>query len=178
MEIMIRDLLSYCRALNGSAKAAQAVESDAVLETALGNLQRMIEETGAEITWDELPAVFVQEIHLLQIFQNLVSNALKYCGDERPRVHISATQDEGQWVFSVADNGIGISSQFQERIFGVFKRLGHRDVPGSGIGLALCKRIVEHYGGRIWVDSEVNRGATFFFTVPLEGNKAHEFQYA
>jgi signal transduction histidine kinase len=178
MEIMIRDLLLYCRALNGPAKVAQAVESDTVLENALRNLQRMIEETQAEITWNDLPAVFVQEIHLLQIFQNLVSNALKYRGEEPPRVHISATHQEGQWVFSVADNGIGISSQFRERIFGVFKRLGQRDVPGSGIGLALCKRIVEHYGGRIWVDSELNRGATFFFTVPLEGNKTHEFQYA
>jgi len=178
MEIMIKDLLLYCRALNGPVKVGQAVPSDTVLETALRNLQRTMEETQAEITWDELPAVFVQEIHLLQIFQNLVSNALKYRGEDPPRVHISATQHDRQWVFSVADNGIGIPSQFQERIFGVFKRLGQRDVPGSGIGLALCKRIVEHYGGRIWVDSEVNRGATFSFTVPLEGNKAHEFQYA
>src|SRR6185437_15637666 len=110
----------------------------------------------------------MHETHLLQIFQNLISNALKYRSGERPSVQIGATYEGGKCIFSIRDNGIGVSPQFHQRIFGVFKRLGEREAPGSGIGLALCKRIVEHYGGRIWVDSEVNQGATFFFTAPLD----------
>jgi signal transduction histidine kinase len=108
---------------------------------------------------------------MMQLFQNLISNGLKYRAKERPpQIDISAEQYNDGWVFSVKDNGIGIAPEYHERIFGVFKRLHGRDVPGTGIGLAICKRIVDHYGGRLWLESEVGQGSTFFFSFPIDND--------
>ncbi len=179
MEVMIRDLLAYCRALDGDAAPQQPAESAAVLENVMQTLSARIEETNAAVTSDPLPPVAMEATHLAHVFQNLIGNALKYRSTaEPPRIHIAAAYNGRECIFSVRDNGVGISPQFHARIFGVFKRLDRRDPPGSGIGLALCKRIVEHYGGRIWVDSDVNRGATFFFTVPLDRMTFDEQQCA
>lgn len=178
MEGMIKDLLAYCRSLDGSALPANPVNSTAALENALRNLKLVSEETGAEIKWDDLPPVAMHETHLLQVFQNLISNALKYRGARPPRIQIAAVRQGSECVFSVQDNGIGIAPQYHDRIFGVFKRLGNGTASGSGIGLAICKRVIEHYGGRIWVTSELNKGATFFFAAPLERVTEHELHCA
>ena len=178
MEGMIRDLLTYCRALDGSALPIKPGNSAAVLENALKNLKLIREEMGAEITWGDLPPVSMHETHLLQVFQNLIGNALKYSGGKPPRVEIAATCQGDECVFSVRDHGIGIAPQYHERIFGVFKRLSSGTASGSGIGLAICKRVIEHYGGRIWVSSELNKGATFFFTAPSERVTRHELHCA
>ena len=136
------------------------------LEGALGNLQASIDESGAVVTHDPLPTLQGEPVHLQQIFQNLVSNAIKYRGPQPPRVHIGAVHRNGAWEFSVRDNGIGIEPRYQEQVFGLFKRLhsGTR-YSGTGLGLAICKRLVERYNGRIWVESKPSEGATFFFTL-------------
>ena len=115
---------------------------------------------------DELPVVNADETQLIQVFQNLIGNALKFRGGEAPRVHVSVERRSGDWLFSVRDNGIGIAREFHPRLFQIFERLHGKDVPGTGIGLALCKRIVERHGGTIWVESEEGQGATFRFTLP------------
>jgi signal transduction histidine kinase len=120
------------------------------------------------------------QVQLVQLFQNLISNAIKYSGERSPKVHIGVTELSSEWAFSVADNGIGIDPRYHERIFGVFKRLHGRDVPGTGIGLALCRRIVEHHGGRIRVESTPGQGSTFHFTLaktnPREDENASMFE--
>jgi light-regulated signal transduction histidine kinase (bacteriophytochrome) len=132
------------------------------------SLRGPIEEAGATVIAGELPMVAMHKGRLAQVFQNLVSNAIKYRGTEAPRVHIAAEERDGWCIFSVADNGIGIAREFAEQIFGLFKRLHHQDeYPGSGIGLAICQRIVEQYGGRIWLEqSAPGRGSTFCFAIP------------
>ena len=165
MEMLVRDLLAYTQV----QKQEDAEESDAerALAGALANLANAIAESGASVTHSALPRVSVHQVHLQQLFQNLVGNALKYRSEKTPVVHIAAEERNGQWLFSVRDNGIGISPAFHERVFGLFKRLHARDeYSGTGIGLAICKRIVERYGGRIWVESEPDKGWTFFFTLP------------
>jgi signal transduction histidine kinase len=125
-----------------------------------------IQEARALVTRDHLPSVRGHEPHFVQLLQNLISNAVKYRGENPPQIHVSA-ENQGQfWRFAVADNGRGIAREYHEHIFGVFKRLHGRAIPGTGIGLAICQRIVQRNGGRIWVESEVNRGATFYFTLP------------
>ena len=143
------------------------------LQHALSSLAEAIRENDATVTCDPLPQVYMGEAHLQQVFQNLIGNALKYRTEEPPRIHISAADQRTAWRFSVQDNGIGIDPQYKEKIFGVFKRL-HRDqkYSGTGIGLAICQRVVERYGGRIWVESEPGKGATFFFTVPEQAQRA------
>ena len=163
---LINDLLAYTRAGVLESSVGKA-SSSAVLQRVLSSLAEAIRESGAEITADPLPDVYIAETHLQQLFQNVISNALKYRRDEALRIHISATQQGATVRFSVQDNGIGIDPQYKEKIFGVFKRL-HRDqkYSGTGIGLAICQRVVERYGGRIWVESLPGQGATFYFTVP------------
>lgn len=146
----------------------EPTDVDAVIEDVLADLRLQIEETDSTITVDELPTVTADREQLTQIFQNLISNALKYSGDEPPRVHVSAERSDVAWKFSVADEGIGIDSEYRDRIFTEFEQL-QTDLGESGaggIGLALCERIVKSQGGDIWVDSDPGEGSTFYFTIP------------
>ena len=138
------------------------------------NCKTAIDESHAIVTSESLPTVSGQEPHFVQLLQNLVSNAIKYRSDRPPQVHVLAQQQGRFWQLAVADNGIGIDPEYHEQIFGVFKRLHGKNISGTGIGLAICKKIVDRYGGRIWVESEPGKGATFYFTLPAEkGAKAH-----
>jgi PAS domain S-box-containing protein len=167
MEMLVRDLLAYSRVTKASENEPETVDSTLVLSELLDTLQNVIRETQATIISDPLPAIKIPKVHLQQVFQNLILNALKYRSSTLPQVHISAKRDGASWLFVVNDNGIGIAPEYHETIFGLFQRLHSKDkYPGTGIGLAICKRIVERYGGRIWVESEIGQGATFFFTVP------------
>jgi len=163
---LINDLLAYTRA-GMLESSVTRVDSMVVWQHTLASLAEAIRENDATVTCDALPEVYMTEAHLQQVCQNLVSNALKYRTQDPPRIHVSAVNLGNAWRFSVRDNGIGIDPQYKEKIFGVFKRL-HRDqkYAGTGIGLAICQRVVERYGGRIWVESESGKGATFFFTIP------------
>lgn len=168
MDALVNDLLAYTRAgETGDNGAKEKTSASDALQTALSNLLNVVMETQAEITYEELPELNVRRVHLQQLFQNLIGNSIKYRSKEIPRIHISAHKKENTWLFSVKDNGIGIEPEYRERVFGIFKRL-HREeeYPGTGMGLAICQRIVERYRGRIWVESEFGRGATFFFTLP------------
>jgi light-regulated signal transduction histidine kinase (bacteriophytochrome) len=138
-----------------------------VLANCLEGMRAAIDESNTRIEFNGLPRVRVEYIHLQLIFQNLISNAIKYRSQEAPHVRIVAFEEGGQCRFSVSDNGIGIDTAYTEQVFGVFKRLHrHDEFEGSGMGLAICKKIVERYGGRIWVESSPGKGSTFFFTVP------------
>jgi PAS domain S-box-containing protein len=167
MQGLIRDLLAYSRA-GTNGKALHEVSVENALKEALANLRATIDQSGAVVTHDALPAIKTDETQLSQVFQNLVGNAIKYHGTEVPRVHVSATKNGGnEWTFSVRDNGLGIDPQYFERIFILFQRLHGRDeFEGTGIGLAICKKIVERLGGRIWVESQPEKGATFYFALP------------
>ncbi|HEX3044554.1 MAG TPA: ATP-binding protein [Bacillota bacterium] len=173
MKTLIDDLLKYSRIGNAS-KTFEKVDCGEVLNLALTNLQIAIEESGAVITHDELPSLAGDSAQLIQLFQNLLSNAIKYRSEEPPRIHIGTVRKNGEWTFAVSDNGIGIDPQFFNKIFIIFQRLHGRDskYSGTGIGLAICKKIVEHHGGRIWVESEPGKGSTFYFTI-LEGMEGH-----
>jgi light-regulated signal transduction histidine kinase (bacteriophytochrome) len=167
MEALVRDLLTYLQASTPNSEPVPKADPNRALEDALVTLHAVIEESGASITSIQLPTVRIHEVHLQQLFQNLLGNAIKYRSDTPPRIVIGAEQSEKGNVFFVKDNGIGIDPKYKEQIFGLFKRLHTtNEYSGSGIGLALCKRIVERYGSRIWVESELRRGATFFFTIP------------
>ena len=168
MSVLIEDLLAYTRATKYEEGPASKVDSARVLATVLETLRVPIEEAAATVTAAELPIVAIHECRLAQLFQNLISNALKYRSKEVPRVHVTAAERDGWCVFSVVDNGIGIDERFADQIFGLFKRLHGRDeYPGSGIGLAICQRIVEQYGGRIWLEKSVpGGGSTFSFALP------------
>jgi len=166
MHALINDLLAYSRA-SRRAEPFKAVECSTVFDVAMSNLQAAVEESGATVTRDALPSVMGDTTQLTQLFQNLIGNAIKFRGEEPPRVHVSAVHDDHRWTLSVTDNGIGIDPQYADRIFVIFQRLHTREAyPGTGIGLALCKTIAERHGGRIWVESEVGKGATFSFTLP------------
>ena len=167
MQQLINDLLAYSRA-GSNRKKPQKISSELALKEALVNLQGAIAESGATVTHGFLPEVTMDDTQLTQVFQNLIGNAVKYRGVEAPRVHISATTDaQTETVFSVRDNGLGIESQYFERIFVLFQRLhGRGEFEGTGIGLAICKKMLERLGGRIWVESQTNLGSTFHFSVP------------
>ncbi len=168
MSEMLRDLLEYTRTASDAEERSEITGPGFVLENSLADLQALIRENRAVITYEPMPEIAVRDIHLRQLFQNLITNAIKYRNEEPPRIHVSATASESSCVFSVADNGIGIAPEHRDKIFGIFQRLhGRGKYAGTGIGLAICKRIVERYGGRIWVESEPNHGTTFFFTLPL-----------
>ncbi len=163
---LVSDLLAYTTASMAELSDAP-VDSSAVLQSALASLAEAIRENQATVTYDALPKIGMGAAHLYQVFQNLIGNALKYRGPDPPCIHVSAARADEVWRFSVKDNGIGIDPQYSEKIFGLFKRLHHdRTLSGTGIGLAICQRVVERYGGRIWVESEPGKGATFHFTVP------------
>jgi PAS domain S-box-containing protein len=169
MQAMVKDLLAYSRAVVLEEDAILLADPNAVLADVLSNLSTLIEEKRALIMAETLPPLRMSETHLLQLLQNLISNSVKYSGNRQPQIHISAASRAGECVFAVKDNGIGIAPEFRERVFGVFKRLHSKDIPGTGIGLALCKRIVEHYGGRIWIESNGEDGTSVLFTPPLAG---------
>ena len=174
MEQLIADLLRYTTAISGEGNVT-LVNSEEAVRQAIDALASTITQCEAQITVRELPRVQAFQPHLVQMFQNLIGNALKYRDPGRqPQIIVSATEEDGVWVFSVEDNGIGIRADYHDRIFGVFKRLHRRsEIEGTGIGLAIVKRIVEHYGGRIWVESEERRGSRFRFTFPVQ-QKAKE----
>jgi light-regulated signal transduction histidine kinase (bacteriophytochrome) len=148
-------------------KSFEALDCLEVLGEALSMLERSISDRRAVITYTPLPKLKADRAQLLQLFQNLIDNAIKYCPDDTPAVHIAADRAGRTWTFSIKDNGIGIAPENFERIFEIFKRLHtHEEYPGTGIGLALCKKIVERHGGSIWVESDVGQGTTFYFTLP------------
>ncbi len=165
MEELINDLLTYSR-VSTNAKELETVALDQVIQDVISNLRTAISDSGAEVTSDPLPSMKLDPWQVGQLFQNLIANSLKFHGTESPKVHISAVETSGTWEFAVRDNGIGIDPKYFDRIFVVFKRLHSRDeYPGTGIGLASCKKIVERHGGTIWVESTVGRGTTFRFTL-------------
>jgi len=168
MEMLLKGLRDYWAVNDGKPEENVAVDCNQVLEEALAFLQARIQETAAVITHDPLPTVTAEQVPLMLLFKNLISNALKYTRPgEPPRIHISAQHDANLWSFSVRDNGIGIEAQHLENIFVPFKRLhAAEEVPGSGLGLAICQRIIGRYRGRIWVDSTCGQGSTFHFTIP------------
>jgi light-regulated signal transduction histidine kinase (bacteriophytochrome) len=180
MEILISDLLAYAQ-VTSSGQSFKPVHCAKIINSALSNLQADIEAHGAVITCDDMPIVQGDEMQFVQLFQNLIGNALKYRGEQPPRIHISAKrtsalqpeetalQSENKigWLFSVEDNGIGIDPVYLDQVFVLFKRLHHGDkYSGTGIGLAICKKIVERHNGCIWVESEPGKGSTFYFTIP------------
>jgi signal transduction histidine kinase len=165
MQTLIDDLLEYSR-VGRSRKPFQLTDCNHAVEQALANLQGAIRETQAVVTVSELPAVMGDISQLVQLFQNLVGNSIKYRHDAPPVVHITACKQEKDWLFSVSDNGIGIATQHQARIFQIFQRLHtQKEYSGTGIGLAICQKIVERHGGYIWVESKPGQGSTFYFTV-------------
>jgi PAS domain S-box-containing protein len=166
MEQLLRDLLAYSQAGNSSEGPARPVDCDSVLEKVMFNLQTAIEQNGASVTWSDLPTVPAHEVRMVQLLQNLIGNAIKYRGLEAPKIHVHAERRQANWLFCVQDNGIGIDPEYAQQIFGVFKRLHGHNYPGTGIGLAICQRIIERYGGRIWVESTVGEGSRFYFTLP------------
>ena len=169
MRELLADLLSFTEAGAERGEATERIDLNTILEKVKQNLKQAIEECGAVVTSGDLPTVHGQDARFVQLFQNLIGNAIKYCGEPPPRIHVSAEQRNGEWRFAVADNGIGIAPEYHQAIFGVFKRLHGKAIPGTGIGLAICHRVVERYGGRIWVESQVDQGATFYFTLPMSG---------
>jgi signal transduction histidine kinase len=167
MQQMIQDLLSYSR-VNTHGNPPSPTHVEEVLGQVFNNLRLAIEESGARITHESLPVVAADGTQLVQLFQNLIANAIKFCSTLPPQIHVSAEKKDPYWVFSVRDNGIGLDPDFTDRIFTIFQRLHtHKDYPGTGIGLAICKRIVERHGGSIWVKSEPGVGSTFYFTLPV-----------
>ncbi|MCH8011563.1 MAG: response regulator [Candidatus Marinimicrobia bacterium] len=173
MRELINDLLAYSR-VSTHRKPLQPTACSSILTRVLDNLMVPIKERGAVVTHDTLPELVADATQLTQLFQNFISNSIKFCGDKQPKIHIGVEQKDGEWLFSVRDNGIGIDPQYAERIFLIFQRLHSRsEYPGTGIGLAICKKIVERHGGRIWLESEPGKGATFYFTIrDLRGNSS------
>jgi len=166
MQQLIDDLTAYSR-VDSRAKPPEEVDAGRVVDEVLAGLKTSMDETGAVVTRNQLPTLVFEPAHLRQLLQNLISNAIKYRGGRTPRIHVSARGEGDAWVLSVRDNGIGIKPQFHQRIFEIFKRLHSRaDYPGTGMGLAICRKIIERGGGRIWVESEPGVGSTFYFSVP------------
>jgi signal transduction histidine kinase len=169
MKTLINDLLAYSRVGTWGRELAPT-DTAGAFKAARANLLMAIEESGAKVTADELPTVMGDESQLVQLFQNLMANAIKFRGEGPVKVHMGAEQRDGEWLFSVRDNGIGIDPQYAERIFIIFQRLyGKTEYPGTGMGLAVCKKIVERHGGKIWIESEPGHGSTFYFTLRPAG---------
>jgi light-regulated signal transduction histidine kinase (bacteriophytochrome) len=163
MKSLIKDLLEFSRA--GNAKFRE-VDIGSLLNHALGNLKTTVDESGAKVTFDPMPALVGDPVLLTQVFQNLIGNAIKFQKDHAPRVHVSVYPQDGDWVFSIRDNGIGIEPRHVDRIFRIFERLHSiEEYSGSGIGLAITRKIVERHGGKIWVESQPGSGSTFFFSL-------------
>lgn len=169
MQVLIHDLLAFSR-VGRNGPASKSIDCNAVMQEVLQTLASTIRESGATVNYAELPAVWADRTQLAQLFQNLIGNAIKFRGSEPAVVAVQAEKSGQQWQFSVSDNGIGIAPEHAENIFVVFQRLHARtEYPGNGIGLAICKKIVEHYGGKIWMESQSGQGSTFKFTLPAHG---------
>ncbi len=178
MDALVNALLAYSTVDAAAGQPLAEVDAATVLTGVLDNLRTAMDESGTVVTHDPLPQVAMESTHLGQIFQNLISNAIKYRGADSPRIHVSSKLTSGEWVFSVADNGIGIEPKYHGEIFDVFKRLHPQEVSGSGIGLATCRRIIERYRGRIWVESVPGNGSTFFFSLPSGSANAHSVSFS
>ena len=164
---LVRDLLEYSR-ITTHQKPLKLTDFEKVLKDVKLNLKEAIEESGARITNDPLPKLRVDKSQITQLFQNLIGNAIKFVSQISPQIHVGANQNKSEWIFSVQDNGIGIEEEYYDRIFKIFQRLHTRsEFPGSGVGLAICKKIVERYGGKIWVKSEIGKGSIFYFSIPI-----------
>ena len=179
MEGLIKDLLAYTQAADAPQGPTACTDANEIWRKTIATFETKITQSGARVDCDPLPVLAVHEVHLTQLFQNLIGNALKYRSQEPPRIHISAERNtsaernEGLWKITVADNGIGIDPAYKNQVFGIFQRLhGGGRYSGSGIGLAICQKIVQRYGGRIWVESELGRGSRFMFTLPEKKNEA------
>ena len=168
MQTQINDLLAYSR-VTTQGHLFEATDCSNIFKSAVINLSAVIEESDAIVTRSPLPVLPADASQLVSVFQNLIGNGIKYCGDQPPRIHVSAVESGNEWIFSFEDNGIGIETEFAERIFVIFQRLHSRTkYGGSGIGLAICKKVIERHGGRIWVESEPQKGSTFYFTLPMD----------
>ena len=167
MEALIRDLLGYSRIIHADGLMRDVVDVNTALGVAMSNLQTAIEQSGAAVRCGSLPKVVCDRTQVTQVFQNLLSNALKYRSDAPPEIFINAEERAEEWEFAVRDNGIGIASDYHASIFEPFKRLHGYEYPGTGVGLAICRRIIERHGGRIWVESQQGMGSTFRFTLPI-----------
>lgn len=165
MKALINDLLEYSR-VGARGAVAEPTDAEAMLHQVLDDLGRRVERSGAQVTHDPLPPAEVDPGQLRRVFQNLVENAIKFSGDAPPVIHVSGRQDEDRVVYSVRDEGVGIEAEHLDRVFGMFQRLEGRDTPGTGLGLALCRKIVEQHGGEIRVESEPGEGSTFYFSLP------------
>ena len=166
MRSLVEDLLAFSR-VGSRGKALEYINSEAVFKNTLSQLSLAIEQSSAEITFDKLPMVLADDTQMGQVFQNLLSNAIKFHSDQPLKIHVSAKKSEDQWVFSVKDNGLGIDPEHFDRIFLMFQRLhGKDEYPGTGIGLAVCKRIIDRHGGKIWIESDKGKGSTFYFSLP------------
>jgi len=171
MRALINGLLVYSR-VGTSGAAFELTDCEAAFDCALTNLQVAVDESGAVITHHPLPVVMADASQLTQVFQNLIGNAIKFCSQELPRIHVAAEPRGNEWLFSIRDNGIGIDPQYHDRIFDMSQRLHSRtEYPGSGLGLAICDKVVKRHGGRIWVESQTGKGATFYFTIPIKGDR-------
>lgn len=173
MQQLIKDLLAYSR-VDSQGKIPTPIETEALVKSVLDRLNIAVEESHAEVVCDNLPTVLADAVQLAQVFQNLIGNALKFRGEKSPRIHIGAERNDDTWRFYVKDTGIGIDKQHADLVFQMFQRLHERgQYDGSGIGLAIAKKIVERHGGRIWFDSVPGNGSTFYFTMPAaEGTAA------
>jgi signal transduction histidine kinase len=168
MQQLINGLLTYSR-VTTKGKKFEVTDCNELLERSIGNLRISIAENDAQIVHDPLPTIMADPQQIIQVFQNLISNAIKFRSKEPPKIHISAQKSENEWIFQVSDNGIGIDSTYHDRIFVIFQRLHKRDeYPGTGMGLAICQKIIERHKGHIWVDSELTKGSKFYFTIPLK----------
>jgi two-component system, chemotaxis family, sensor kinase Cph1 len=166
MQTLINDLLAYSR-VGTRGKPLAPIDMATLFEAARANMRVAIEESGAKVSYEALPTVMGDTTQLMQLLQNLIGNAIKFRDENRtPEIRVGAERRDGEWLFSVSDNGIGIEEQYLERIFVIFQRLHNRtEYPGTGIGLAVCKKIVERHGGKIWVESKPYEGSTFYFTL-------------
>jgi light-regulated signal transduction histidine kinase (bacteriophytochrome) len=165
LEHLLAGLRTYMRVV-GTGETYRRCDSSALLVSAMASTQQAIDQSTAIVTYEQLPELFCDPSQISCAFAGLIENAIKFRSERRPEIHVSVALDEDFWVFSVRDNGIGIDPRHSERIFSVFKRINNGAYPGAGVGLAITKQIIEQHGGRIWVESELGRGAAFYFTLP------------
>lgn len=174
MQTLINDVLAYSR-IEAASRRRQKVSLRRIVADAASMLEAVLEDSGGRITCDELPTVAADRPQLAQVMQNLIGNGLTYRGEEPPRVHVSAERGDGEWIVAVRDNGMGIDPKYHERVFEIFRRLhNQKEFAGTGIGLAICRRVIEGHGGRIWLDSTPGKGSTFYFTIPDTRSDDHE----